>query len=490
MAIKEGLNETGVREALSSRFQNVSASVSTKGAGIYGNLLAQSSAAYQRKHKKDMPASTKAVLLQSLDKMTQIFQNRDHFSKEAITSAVTDITKVDNPITLAYNLMSILIPNFAYTEAIGIQPIPTKESPIFYPRIAANESRNNVPKGTTLLGSTNWCESNSFTTNQVKSSVTLGSSTDVTIAAPEENITPGSLVVQLNLAGVGSFLVFDDGNGNLVPVTGVTATPAGTVNYTTGTGTLTLAATPPVGSTASAKYRYEFAEGTKPAQAVLEWVTEKVRAEPYRVRTIYELDDFFQVKQVLNGYDVDSVLSSSVAGYINKEISGNVFDDILLRTDADFAWNSIAPTGVAWALHRLSLLQTFVRASNGIRQNIARADGNVAICGNEWMNAIEVLGDDLWKPEKYAETPIGPYVAGTLAGKIKILKNQDYPDTKASMVYKRDDVDASFIGGVFIGLYATNPVAMDDLKVIQGMGTQFGWTKTFDNSVVSLTLQQ
>jgi len=491
VSTRENLNEKDVREALAGRFQGVSATVGGKSNGVYSNLIAQSAAAYQRKWKRDLPASSKAVLMQSLDKMTSIFQNRDHVSKETITSAVSDITKVDNPITLAYNLMSILIPNFAYTEVIGIQPIPTKESPVFYPRIAANENRNNVVKGSTLLGSTNWGESNSFTTNQVTSPLALStSSVSSTLTVVEGNIIPGSLALQLNLAGLGSYVVFDDGKGSLVPIVGVTADPAGTVNYATGAVSLTLVATAPTGSTAAVRYRYEFSDTTKPAQAVLEWVTEKVRAEPYRIRTIYKLDDFFQVKQVLNGYDVDSVLSSSVAGYINKEISGNVFDDILLKADADFAWNSVAPTGVAWALHRLSLLQTFVKASNGIRQNIARADGNIAVCGNEWMNAIEVLGDDLWKPEKYAETPIGPYVAGTLAGKIKIIKNQDYPDSKAAMVYKRDDVDASIIGGVFIGLYATNPIAMDDLSVIQGMGTQFGWTKTFDNSIVSLTLQQ
>jgi hypothetical protein len=492
MAIKtENDNEQAVRDQLTSRFQNVATSVGSRNAGIFGNLLAQSAASYQKKWKRELPASSKAVLMQSLDKMTSIFQNRDHLSRETITSAVSDIAKVDNPITLAYNLMSILIPNFAYTEVIGIQPIPTKESPVFYPRIAANESRNNIAKGETLLGSTNWNDGNSFTTNQVKYTIPTVTAATINFTVPEANIIPGSLVIQINVAGTGTRIVFDDGQGGLVPVAGFTppSTP-GIVNYKTGVVQLSLLAAPAAGSTGSARYRYEFAEGTKPAQAVLEWVTAKVRAEPYRIRTIYELDDFFQVKQVLSGYDVDSVLSSSVAGYINKEISGNVFDDILLKTDADFAWNSVAPAGVAWALHRLSLLQTFVRASNGIRQNIARAEGNIAICGNEWMNAIEVLGDDLWKPEKYAETPIGPYVAGTLAGKIKILKNQDYPDTKAAMVYKRDDVDASIIGGVFIGLYATNPIAMDDLKVIQGMGTQFGWLKTFDNSIVSLTLQQ
>jgi len=486
----ESMDEQGVRSALASRFQNVAASAGGGKPSIYQDLIASSAAAYQRKWKKELPQSVKAVLMQSLDKMTQIFQNRDRVSRETIMSAVSDIAKVDNPITLAYNLMSILIPNFAYTEVIGIQPIPTKESPVFYPRIVANENRNNVTKGSVLLGSTNWTASNSFTTNQVASPVTVGNTTALSFTAPEGNITPGSLAITLKLVGLGTYVVFDDGKGVLVPISGVTASTAGTVNYATGGVSLTLAAAAPANSSASARYRYEFADTTKPAQAKLEWVTEKVRAEPYRIRTIYELDDFFQVKQVLSNYDIDSVLSSSVAGYINKEISGNVFDDILLKTDADFAWNSSNPSGVAWALHRLSLMQTFVRAGNGIRQNIARAGGNIAICGNEWMNFIETLGDDLWKPEKFTEEPIGPYVAGTLAGKFKILKNQDYPDTKAAMVYKRDDVDASIVGGVFIGLYATNPVAMDDLKVIQGMGTQFGWLKTFDNSIVSLTLQQ
>ena len=483
--IEKDMNEKNVKAALSSRLQGISASSNNQ---VFSGVLANSLALYQRKWKREMPASTKGVLMQSLDKMTGSLLNRG-VSKEAIMSATSDVSKVDNPITLAYNLMSILIPNFAYTEVIGIQPIPTKEAPIFYPRIAANEDRNNVAKGTSLLGSTNWCESNSFTTNQVKSNLTISTTgTTSTFTAPEGNITPNSVGIQLNLAGLGTYVILDDGKGSLIPIDGVTDANAGTVNYATGVVSLVLAATPAAGSTGNVKYRYEFSADTKPAQAILEWVSSLIRAEPYRIRTIYQLDDFFQIKQVLNGYDIDSVLSSSVAGYINKEISGNVFDDILLKTDGDYSWDSSNPTGVAWALHRLSLMQTFVRAGNGIRQNIARSPGNIVVAGNEWMNWIETLGEDLWKPTSYNEEPIGPYVAGTLAGKFKVLKNQDYPDAKATMVYKRDDVDASFIGGVFIGLYATNPISMDDLSVIQGMGTQFGWTKTFDNSVVSLTL--
>jgi hypothetical protein len=372
---------------------------------------------------------------------------------------------------------------------MGLQPIPTKESPIFYPQIIANESRNNVAQGSVLLGSTNWNESNDFTTNHVSGTATLTTGTKtIAYTAPEGNIIPGSVAIQINIGMASTAYVFDDGEGKLIAVAGFTGDPAGNVDYSTGVVAGTLLNNATAADSARISYRYEFGTSTKPAQAVLGWSTKKVRAEPYRIRTVFSLDDFFQVKQVLAGYDIDKVLSTSVAGYINKEISGGVFNDLLLRTDADYVWDSSNPTGVAWALHRLSLVQTFVSGANGIRKNMARSAGNVAVAGTDWMNFIETLGDDLWKPQGVSEEPIGPYVAGTLAGRIKVIKNQDYPDKTAVMVYKRDDVDASVVGGVFIGLYTTNPINMDDLTTIQGMGTQFGWTKAFDNSIVSLTM--
>jgi hypothetical protein len=483
--IKGTMSEQEAKSQLTARFKGIS-----QDSGHLGNFLAQSVASYEEKKRRKMPESSKAILLQSFNQMTQVMQNQRGLSKEAIMSAISDISKVDNPITLAFNLMSILIPNFTYTEIMGLQPIPTKESPIFFPQIIANESRNNVAAGSVLLGSTNWNESNDFTTNHVTMAMTVtASSKNVTFTAPEGSIIPGSVFIQLNINTVGSVFVTDNGEGGLVAVSGFTdAAAPGTVNYSAGTVAMLLAANATANDSASIGYRYELTDTMKPAQAVIGWSTSKVRAEPYRIRTKFNLDDFFQVKQVLSGYDIDKVLNTSVAGYINKEISCGVFNDLLYRTDADFSWDSANPTGVAWALHRLSLVQTFVRGGNGIRKNVARSGGNWAVVGTEWMNFIETLGDDLWKSEAPSEEPIGPYVAGTLAGKFKVIKNQDYPDAQAVMGYKKDDVDASVLGGVFIGLYSTNPIAMDDLTTIQGMGTQFGWTKVFDNSLVSLSM--
>ena len=76
-----------------------------------------------------------------------------------------------------------------------------------------------------------------------------------------------------------------------------------------------------------------------------------------------------------------------------------------------------------------------------------------------------------------------------LLGNIKVLKNQDFAEDVNLMGYKRDDVDASFGGGSFISLYNTNPIALDDLTVISGYGTQCGFKKMFDNSLMELVIE-
>ena len=111
------------------------------------------------------------------------------------------------------------------------------------------------------------------------------------------------------------------------------------------------------------------------------------------------------------------------------------------------------------------------------------------------MNILETLGGNffdsknIWAANSYSAEPIGPYVAGTLFGKYKVLKNQDFAEDIALMGYKRDDVDASYGAGVFIGLYATNPLAKDDLTVVQGMGCQMGATPLFENSMMKLVIE-
>lgn len=479
------LTQEELRQKINSRMDNILANTPA----YHKDFLAQSAASYERKYKTAMPKEKMAVLANSLNHLQNSW-GKAGISSQMIASATSDLSKVDNPITMLYSLMSILIPNFAYTEVIGIQPLPTRKSPIYFPEIIANETRNGVSKGTTLLGASNWNTTNTYSTNRNvvdgKASVT---GTAVAFTATEATILPGTFYAKLYIEGVGTALIADNGKGVIPEVAGYT-TGEGTVNYDTGAVSFTLAAALGTNDTFEFSYRYELPATQDPAQVVLGWTDKLMNAMPYRLRSQYDLDNFYEAQKVLSGFDIDKVLSTSLAGYINAEISGNVFDDLLLKADADYAWSKTEPTGVAWALHRLSVVQTFVEAGNGIRQNIKRAGGNVVVCGTDFMNILETLGEDLWKPVNGNGTnePIGPYVAGTLANRFKIIKHQEFPSAKSVMVYKASEVEASVLGGSFISLYSTPPIAHDTLKVDQGLGTQFAYEKVFDNSIVSLTM--
>jgi hypothetical protein len=275
--------------------------------------------------------------------------------------------------------------------------------------------------------------------------------------------------------------------------------PVNHVDYETGEVNITLDAAAS-GADVSIKYRYDWGAtpdgtGQKPAQIVLEWKSKTITANPYRLRSTYSLDDFYAAKQVLNGYDIDQVLSTSLGGLINKEISCNMFDEMLARADGTKAWNSILPSGVSQIEHNMSILQAITEASNEIRKNIARSGANWIVAGSKLMNILEALSanfynsKDIWSANSYSAEPIGPYVAGTLFNRYKVLKNQDFDEDTALMGYKRDDMDASYLTGSFISLYATNPLAMDDLHSIQGMGCQLGGTRACENSMMKFVIE-
>ena len=488
------------REEAQAKLNATFQSINSKVDPMHNNLIAQSRDAYAKRWGRKMEASKEACLKNSLNHVNAILQSRG-VTREMIASATADISKVDNPISMLYNLMSILIPNFAYTEVCAVQPMPTEESPIFYPQITANEDRNNITKGTALLGSTNWAKSNTYSTNKVLRKSTdaadgpVVSGTNITFTAPEGSIIPGT--VEVTISGAADGFAIDDGKGAIKQVASVIT--SGTVDYSAGTVSITLDAAAS-GADVAIKYRYDWAAtsdgtGKKPAQVVFEWVSKVIRANPYRLRSTYALDNFYAAKQVLGGYDIDQVLATSLGGLINKEISCNVFDEMLAHADGTATWSSVLPSGVAQIEHNMSVLQSLIEASNEIRKNIARSGANYIVAGTKLMNIIESLSGnfynskDIWKANGYSAEPIGPYVAGELFGRFKVLKNQDFDEDVALLGYKRDDVDSSYACGSFIGLYATNPLAKDDLTVVQGMGCKMGSVQMFENSLLKFIVE-
>ncbi len=474
------ITEKDVRERMSEAFSAINKETPI----FHGDLISRATSAYEKSRRTPMSPCMKAILQKTLLENTRNLtqQGKD---MRSIQSAAEDPTSAENPISMLFNLISILVPNYAFNEAVGVQPMPSDPSPIFYPQLVANEDRNNIKSGDVLLGSTNWNQNLNFTHSKIKEDLTIiTTGTTTAFTASTANMKAGSVRFSISLKGVGDFIVSDDGEGKIPAYPGYL--DSGTIDYSTGVVSLVFLANPAADSTGSVTYRYTATAGTKPAQARFEWGTKQVTSERYQIRSSYSLENFYAARQVLADYDIDEAMATSIAGYINAEISENIFDEMASQTDAIYTWDSALSSGVSWATHRLSILQTLVSASNGIRSTVRRSGGNVITADSKLINEIETLGKDIWEPEKYAAEPIGPYLAGKLAGKYKVIKNQNYDEGASVMTFKRSDSDASFISGVFIGLFSTNPLVLDDLTSVSGMGARIGYVKVFENSAVKI----
>jgi len=466
--------------------------------GAWKERIQESEAGYRAKFKKGLSDTQKATLASSYEQAKIILQAKGQ-SLESIQSAAENPGDVSNPVSFLFGLMSVLIPMFPYNEAAGVQTMSSKQSPVYFLNMVASDTRNGIASGTNLMGATYWENNNNYSSNLASAAATITATVGpftmnlispqinmvnnqyVTpgVSTPNSPFLPGQVTIQYN-----SYQLTDNGQG------GFPAAPwlaSASVNYTTGVVIVTLAAAASLDDVLQVVGFWDLDQVT-PAGITFQWDTLTMYAQPRRVRASYKLDDYYAAKKMLQDYDIDAIMSSGLAGFLNKEISGGVFNNMMGLPQDVVSWSLTLPSGVSWAFQRLSILQPIVQMSNTIRANIQRGAGNVLVGSTDLFNIIETFGSDLWEPVSYEAEPVGPYVAGTLAKKFKMIKNQDYRHDQSIMVYKRNEFEASYIVGSFIPLYSPDPLTTDDLIARRGYGTSLGQTELLANSTVQLLI--
>jgi hypothetical protein len=452
-------------------------------------LVSSSNDLWKQKHGVDMDDMRKSILAFSLENYARQLKS-EKVSPEAIRSASENPGDVSNPISMMFALISIIVPNLAYMDVAAVQPQPTEKSPLYYLSLVANTARNGIAQGASLLGGFSYETNNQYTSNRYKGfpvTVTTGASQSYSVTTGYNTLLPNTIVLTFHTVVGGVATVYTAIDNGVDALTGGAWLLASSIDYDHGIINFTIDNTSAVTDTLSVDFRYSMT-GLDPVQVLFEFESEEIVSYPRELSTSYDLLNYYAAKQVLK-IDIDELMGSAVGGFINKEISSGVLDNIGDAASDSFSFSKSIVSPDNYAFHRLGILEPIIQASNKIRKNIARGAGNVLIAGTDMINLIESFGDTLATKEKYDREPIGPYVWGSLKTKdMKIIKNQDYADDFSAMAFKANDAEASWGVGVFIGLFSTTPLQKETLKVVNGVGTQIGEVQMFPDSIAEIVI--
>lgn len=456
----------------------------------YAKVLAASSEYYRKTRGTDIPEVQKAIIIDGLIKASDRLKGPG--MDAYIKSASENPFDVDNPVAVLFSMISILVPNLAYMDAAMVQPQETETSPLYKLNLVAADTRNGVTAGQNLLGADGYNRNNYYSSGRYRD-YSLAVTTeptykewtiDLSAYAP---LLPGECNFYWNDNGVIKRAV-DDGIGGFTG-NGISI-PNCSIVYSTGAVVIrTDGATSATEDTARLDFRWDI-RSKDPAQVIIEFDTIAMESWERIIRSTFHLNNFQAAKKALKNLDIEKLIQEGMTGWINKEMSGSVLQNLASSATLALEWDSAVPSGSEWAFHRLSILQPMKAMSNQIRRNIDRGAGNVFICGDWAINEIENFGSTMWKPNSYSREPIGPYNAGTLMGKYTIIKNQEFDEDKMICTFKASETEASYGVGMFIPLYGTVPYQKDNMNQVQGMSTSFSEKQVFENSIGEITILQ
>ncbi len=261
--------------------------------------------------------------------------------------------------------------------------------------------------------------------------------------------------------------VRDDGNGNLVG----DCYTGGTIDYVTGAYTFTWMTAPADGDAIACDYEYNMeANDHIPSMDVILTST-PVTARQFKLRARWSLEAEQDLK-AYHGLSAEDEIVQYQANEINRELCYRVIRTLRQRaTGGAVTWNQTPPLGVPWKWHKEQLFDSFVELSELIFEQTQRWGATWAVCGVNVVRIIETLDRFVPAGGQNKESAGIQYV-GTL-GDFEVFKDPTINRNEWLMGYKGEGLlYTGFIHAVYLGLYTTPTVTLDDFISRKGMATR------------------
>lgn len=366
----------------------------------------------------------------------------------------------------ALDIVNAVVPNLIAYDICSVQPIDNRVGMINYISYEYGRDKGAAQKNQMFASSLNMGQSDAnYSSSEVEAeSLVLSGTKDVTGNLSWLPVIPGTVYVT-----DGAQVYKDDGKGGFVNGEGAPAT--GTIDYTTGAITLTLATDAADGGvTASYSYNNEDVPINNVPEVQLRITSLPVIAKSRKMKAVYAFDAAYELEKEY-GQDIDTLLATEVAGEIAHEIDMELAGDLLKMAGAGapLTWSKKLPVGVNNIDHYDSFFTKLVEGSNVIFGATRKVQPNFMVCGLGVASVVQVMRN--FTPS--GALAIGPHFIGTL-GNLKVFVSPDYPVNEFVLGYKGGSfMDSGFFYCPYMPIVSTDLLMTDDFAGRKGWATSY-----------------
>lgn len=360
----------------------------------------------------------------------------------------------------AFPIITALMPNLVAGEVVSIQALKQKIGQIFFLSYVYGSTKGNVAKGTVAMGPYETNSQPDYTSEHVPQEI-FGASGETSYSGTLQwgPVRPHTLTVT-----AGAVSGTDNGEG-VISGTGV----SGTIDYASGAVSLTFTQATTDDVECTYDYNLEYAPA-EVADFDIKVEEKVVIAKTRKLRTRIAFDAVYDLNKQF-GYDANSDFLKASVTEIKHEIDQEILGDLLRQAGLSNSWNETKPNGISLIQHYESFIKKLTEMGNQIYYATKRATGNVVICG---INAATVCESLPGFVASDATDKVGAYVAGTIKGTWKVIKNPFYGEDDFLVAYKGDNfLEAGYVYAPYLPVFASEIIMLDDFVQRRGFATSY-----------------
>lgn len=416
--------------------------------------------------KEKLDLSRKAALAKILENTKQFI---DYQINEAVQSS--DIGQYKR---YALDIVMTVIPSLIAPDIVSVQPIDNRVGMVNYIKYLYNTTKGTTTEGDTFASSLNLHATDiNYTSRIIAGESHVGSAANAQLFTLSWfPVIAGSLTITQ-----GTTVITDDGDGNLVSTSASGIVAGGSVIYSTGRVSYTLAgvdadANDDLVATCNYTYNNEYIPTSNIPEIGLKIESIPVTAYARRLKAVYAFEASYELQKEY-GKDMQNELNTMAAAEIAREIDHEIIYDLFVYADAgaELSWSKVQPVGVNIVDHYDSFVVKLAEGDAAIRQSTRRVGANFLVVGTE--TAVVASTVRTFKPSGVSNT-VGSYFLGTI-GNYKVYVDPEL-DPKAFILGHKGDtlLDAGYVYAPYMPIMTTDLVQLEDMAGRKGWATMYG----------------